>query len=467
MLLLVALVIIATVIVFTSKHKNGGGGASKSSFSGSGTSDHPKKNKSQESVPQQLGVSFYLPSTDIYDPVSNGLNIFNSFPEGCYKEIQEGQKSKEIDYQYSDINDIYDSIATDTSISSALKGKFTMGVTLNIKTNLLSSGSVDVAGISIGAATHVKRFLLAQDCFKSAITSFNDKFMKDFNSLPVIIDKPWSRKSWKDYDMLLRKFGSHVIVQVLLGASVRQWTFAKSSYQYTAQQLMAKACFEFNGLNLQYKKCLRITREEYESSEHILTSNYLEVRGGKNETRKKFRNNKTRPLLKQILKEGECFTSPVGYKYKPVWDILMENFSNDRRRYTIALKLKQYYYGFKDFGCTLQKSGEKILRSFEYRVRRVEMPIFQCVLISKGCHSDSDCHRGGGGFVTYCYGSSCSDYKSPSFGMKATQVIIRRSEEGHYDEGINNSCYYKSPFKAYCHSNYFRSKSIWDGASIL
>ena len=456
MLLLIVLVSIAAAIVLANKLKN----------RGSRLSDHPKQNKSQESVPQQLGASFYLPSTDIYDPASNGFKIFKSFPKGCYKEIQEGQKSKEIDYQYSDINDIYDSIATDTSISSALKGKFTMGVTLNIKTNLLSSGSADVAGISIGATKHVKSFFFDQDCFKSANTSFSDEFMKDFNSLPIIIDKPWSKKSWQDYDMLLRKFGSHVIVQVLLGASVRQWTFAKSSFQYTAQQLMTKACFEFNGLNLRFKKCLRKTREEYENSKHILTSNYLEVRGGKNETREKFRNSKTRPLLQQILKEGEYFTSPVGYKYKPVWDILMKKFGNDQRRYTIASNLKQYYYGFKDFGCTLQKSGEKRLRSFEYRVRRVGMPIFQCVLISKGCHSDSDCHRGGGGFVTYCYGSSCFDYKRPSFGLKATQVIIRWSEEGHYYEGINNSCYYKNLFKALCHSNHFRSKSIWDGASI-
>ena len=465
MLLFFVLVITATVIVVKFKHKNRGGGATKNSFSGSQISDHSKQNKSQESVPEQLGASFYLPYIDIYDPVSSGFKIFKSFPEGCYKEIQEERKSKESDFQYSDVNDIYDSIAKDTGISSALKGKFSMGVTLNMKTKLLSSGSVDVAGVSIGAATHVKRFFLDQDCFKNA--SFNDDFIKALNSLPVIIDKPWSRKSWQDYDILLTKFGSHAIVQVSLGAEVRQWTFAKSSFQYTVQQLMTKACSELNGLNLRYKACLRKTREDYEKTKHIVTSNYLEVRGGKDETRNKFRKSKTRQLLEQILNEGENFTSPVGYKYKPVWDILMKMFVNDQRRYTIALNLKQYYYGFRDFGCTLQKSGERKLRSFEYRVHRVGMPIFQCVLINKGCHSDSDCHRGGGGFVTYCHGSSCYDYQPPSFGGKATQVVMRWSEEGHYDEGINNSCYYESPFKAYCHSNYFRSKSIWDGASIL
>ena len=66
------------------------------------------------------------------------------------------------------------------------------------------------------------------------------------------------------------------------------------------------------------------------------------------------------------------------------------------------MNLIQYYYGFKDFGCSLQTSGSIKLRSFKYRKRDLKMPIFQCMLINKGCHSDSDSHIGGEETVTYC-----------------------------------------------------------------
>ena len=95
------------------------------------------------------------------------------------------------------------------------------------------------------------------------------------------------------------------------------------------------------------------------------------------------------------------------------------------------------------------------------------MPIFQCVLINKGCHSDYDCHIGGGGFVTYCYGSSCYDYKSPSFGKKAKNVIIRQSQQGSYDEGINDSCYYKADITARCNYGFFDKVVIWNGIDIF
>ena len=145
----------------------------------------------------------------------------------------------------------------------------------------------------------------------------------------------------------------------------------------------------------------------------------------------------------------------------------MIKFRNNTRRYAIASNLKQYHYGLRDFGCTFQKNGNTKMRSFDYRVRKITQPIFQCFLINKGCHSNSDCHIGGAGTVTYCYGSSCYDYKSPTFGNKATNVIIRWSKKGSYNEGINSSCDYKVGVAGACDYNYYGGSVIWDGSDLF
>ena len=414
---------------------------------------------------EMSGGSFYLPEIDIYNPGSNGVKIFKPFAKECYKGVEEMKVTKEFESMYSSTSEFYNAVATEGGISSLLKGKFTMGITLEMKTNSLSSGSIETKGMSIDIATHVKSLFLDENCFKSSKTEFTDDFMKLFDSLPVIINKPWLSVSWEPYDTFFKTFGSHFIVRVLFGASVRQWTFAKSTHQYDRRKLLVKACIDFNAFILKLKTCLGVTRDEYEEYKDMYTSNYLEIRGGKDETRNKFRTEKSPELLDQILDEGRKFSSPIGYKYKPIWDILLMKFYGDSKRHAIAMNLIQYYYGFKDFGCTLQKSGNTKLRIFEYYERDFKMPIFQCSLISKGCHSNSDCHyelRTG----TFCHGSSCYDYKYPSLGKKAIKVVIRSKREGRYNEGINNSCHYKSPFKARCSYDYFLPLRIWNGGSI-
>ena len=47
------------------------------------------------------------------------------------------------------------------------------------------------------------------------------------------------------------------------------------------------------------------------------------------------------------------------------------------------MNLMQYFHGLKDFGCTLQTSGDTKLRWFEYRSRDAKSPIFQCKLINE------------------------------------------------------------------------------------
>ena len=108
----------------------------------------------------------------------------------------------------------------------------------------------------------------------------------------------------------------------------------------------------------------------------LKTSYVLEIKGGNDEIRNKFRTNKTPQLLEQILNEGPKLSSPVRYKYKPIWDIKLMAFYNGTTRPAIAMNLMQYYYGFKDFCCSLQLSGNTKQRSFEDHEQDPIMPIF-------------------------------------------------------------------------------------------
>ena len=147
---------------------------------------------------------------------------------------------------------------------------------------------------------------------------------------------------------------------------------------------------------------------------------------------------------------------------------LRGSFFNDTARYTKAMNLQQFYIGYKDFGCSNLQSGEAVqLRTFDYgRDSTKDLPKFHCILINQGCHSGDDCHIGGAGTVTYCYGNSCFEYKDPDFGFKAKSVVPRTSKSGGYSDGVNKSCHYKAAFKSYCIENYFEKLVIWDSEEL-
>ena len=413
-----------------------------------------------------LGCGFYIPEIDIFAPRSHGFNIFKSLKKICCKE-KNLRSTEETIRQYRSTSVFYKSVTAETGISFNLQGKFTMGLTLDAKTKHLSEGTTDVQGMSIDISTFVRSTSLDGSCFKGSSIEFTDEFMKFYDSLPVIIEKPWLSKSWLLYDQFLKTFGSHVVVRVLSGASVRQWTFTKPISRYTQHELKIKSCIDLEALDLKIAPCSDITKKDISTYKSLITSSYLEVQGGTDETRNKFRTGKSQKLLEQLLNEGRKIGTPVAYKYKPIWEILLTKFHNDTERYTIAMNLMQYFHGLKDFGCILQTSGDTKLRWFEYRSRDVKSPVFQCKLINEGCHKNSDCKIGGGGTVTYCYGSSCFEHKNPPFGLKAKEVIARHGKRGSYKKGVNKSCKYKHFFRAVCRAGLFRPKIIWQGGNII
>ena len=121
---------------------------------------------------EQLGDAFYLPGTDIDDPPTNGIKIFKPFPYKCFKEVPKIRKTQEFEREYSHLKEFYGSIAADAGVDSKVTGKFTMGLTLSIKTSHLFLRSIDVKGSSIEIATHVKEVFLDENCYKTDLFNF-------------------------------------------------------------------------------------------------------------------------------------------------------------------------------------------------------------------------------------------------------------------------------------------------------
>lgn len=434
----------------------------------SATLNKSKKGQSHALTAHEiLGRSFYLPDIDIYNPKSNGFKVFKSINPSCYKS-KALHETKEKKAYYSNTQEFYTSVGADGGLSGSIIGKFTMGVTLGAKAKKSFGGSVDVNGMSIEKYSLVKSLFLDENCFKNSQVEFTNDFIKTFDSLPLTINKPWLANSWRHYRWFLRKFGSHFTVQLQLGASVKQWTFAKITNSYSQEDINFRACLDFSEIRGNIDACVGFSNSDFKTEKAKDASSHLEVRGGKDDTRNKFSIRKSEKLLEQILNEGRQIYSPVRYRYKPIWYIILTKFHNNTERYAKAINLMQYYVGYEDFGCTYIESGGTKLRSFEYQSNDPRNPSFKCVLIKKGCHKNSDCQIDGVlglGFRTHCYGPSCYEYTDPLFGLKAKCVKVRRSKKGNTKEGINQSCKY-IPFplhQARCLTNRFGPEVIWDG----
>ena len=420
-----------------------------------------------------VGKSLYLPKQDLMNPNFDGKNIFQHFDENCYISVDTDRRTVEKRSYFHDTEDFYKKISTDSGVDAKLQGSYTMGATLNTKTQSLSSGSVDVSGTTINIWTYVASTSLNPKCYKGSGIQLNGDLIEQLDSLPSKIDKPELESSWIQYDNFLKIYGTHLVSKVNYGAKITQWTFAKKKNRYTNFQLKVKSCADFGGITSAGKfsvdACAGVTTQDISDSKHYDMSFSLDILGGTDKTRNLLRQKRSQELITKLLTEGRAARTPVAYSYIAIWEILMLKFYNNPKRRAVAINMQQYYEGFKDFGCSLiQEVDGRLkntpLRSFRLsRFSKPDFPSYECRLERQGCHSDSDCHIGGAGSVTYCYGSSCVEYVSPSFGSKATGAKIRRDQSGSYYEGVNNSCYYHIGVWGACNQDYFGGKVIWQG----
>lgn len=395
-------------------------------------------------------VSQYLHDDDIYRETLNGMKIFKPFKNHCFISTNLRLTKTKVD-TYANAQSFYEKTSSDTNIDASIAGRFTMGATLNVKTDQMTAGEKDVMGSSIEILTHTRSIALDENCYKNpSLSSLTDDILKEFDDLPENIREPWLHISWERYDRFFEKFGTHLRTEVLLGSSLRQWTFAGFSESFTERALKVKACFDLLGkasskIGVTLHACSDVTDEEFAKYSNILTSYNLEIRGGTDATRNALQGKQTQELIEKLLNEGRKMEFPITFKYKAIWDVFLVRGKGHGKRHKIAMNMKQYYMGYKDFGCTYIKIGGISARKFRYG----NPGSFECVLAAQGCHDSDDCHGHIFSHIdnnAYCHGDTCLEYTDPAFGSKAKSVSARSKQKGDNDDKVNRGCIYESHF---------------------
>lgn len=417
-----------------------------------------------------LGLGYYLPTTNVLDTLTGGTTIFESFDPSCFETINDTKISENTMSYYMDTSSFYSSISTATGLSGDISGMFTLGFTLNVATNALSSGSVDVSGVSIELSTTTSQLVLSQNCYLGDMSkgSLTEEFVNDVAALPLNPPNPQLLSSWENYQIFLEKYGSHIVTKVLFGSLIRQWSFSNVANSYSESDYRINACVDFEDLTedgkVNVSTCTGISSEDIQAAASRSTSSQIDVLGGSDQTRNALLNTRTTKLLDSLLNEGRSNPEAIGYEYVSIWELIEAYFSSNQSMVARASTLRQYYEGYLSFGCTNVVNGADQLRFFinDYPGNSELTPVYGCQLINMGCHSEDDCHVGGAGTVAYCYGASCYVYNPPPFGEQAMTPIAQTTQTGSYDEGVNLSCEYTF-FAADCF-NTFPYMTIYGGA---
>ena len=185
-----------------------------------------------------VGKSMYMPKQDILNPNFDGRAIFQHFDDDCYISVDQDRRTVEKRSTFHNTDTFYKKNSTDSNVDVKLQGFYTMGATLNVKTQSVSSGSVDVSGTSINIWTYVASTTSDPKCYNGSSSQLHRDLIKQLDSLPSKIEKPDLESSWIQYENFLKTYGTHLVSKVNYGAKITQWTFAKREKKYSESQIM-------------------------------------------------------------------------------------------------------------------------------------------------------------------------------------------------------------------------------------
>merc|ERR1712050_629620 len=235
----------------------------------------------ERGVDSRIGYGFHLHEKDIMGVFTGGAAIFKSVPSHCIIKV-DGTKAERLTSYYDSTESFFQRISGDTQLSVSLKGKYTMGFTLNIKSTGIFSEMMTVIGSSVRMASYKHWEILSKECENKL--ELSDDFVRDFEALPDVVNNPQSRSSWDKFDFFLRKYGSHYVTETSFGAYMEQWTFAKAEKRYSKSQLEARACGDFAGPTkvgqLNIATCAGFTSTEIYAAQSLDASSSITVKGG-------------------------------------------------------------------------------------------------------------------------------------------------------------------------------------------
>ncbi|MBX3618333.1 hypothetical protein [Nitrosomonas sp.] len=421
-----------------------------------------------------LGNGFYLPSRNALSIDTGGNNFFVKKALGECATLSSVSQHSRAFASADSMEKLSSYIMSETNLSGSYK---TAVLTVNGSVEAMTGSSSDITttfhseSMDINIITQAVDFKQDSACFSEK--NIDPQFLNNFESLAQIDpQKVDNVASWQPYVQFLQDQGSHIMMQQQIGSRFEQWESSTSTESDIENLLKAKACAEVEGIQASsgwsVKGCAAYSTEEKEKALKISSKSLMLVLGGTNATRTALTKAVNETNLGNFIDSAESGDQPVRFIFKSIWDLLSSIYSpgcahdgkgskacNNLQR---AVNLQAAYEGWTAVGCPLTKD----VKDGVYQSMRVAggtilgINSYECIVSKTGCRSDDSCHLGGSGSVCYCYGSDCIDTGDQISGTNMFRDKVRGDQSGSYNEGVNNSCYYK--FIAHCNCD-----TSWSG----
>lgn len=424
-----------------------------------------------------LGQGFYLPSINARSVNTSGNPVFTNVSlgtNGCATISTANKTSKTLTSASSMEEFLQSSIS-----ESDLGGDMTTNI-LSLKGTVSAITSQSSDYTSTFNSTHMDiekisgslDFTLSSACISTS--NLTTDFVNAFTALPLINTDALvvESSSWLPYTTFLQTYGSHILLQQILGSRFQQWESSTSTATNIQSELKIKACAEVEGTTetpaqsgWSVEGCSAYTDTEKTAALKISSNSTAIITGGTAGTRASMIQDLNKANLTAFLTAASSSDESIRETYKSLPKLLQLAYGfsctlngkgssacNNLQR---ALTLQAAYEGWLGVGCTKPATGP-VLQQMQLSK---QSPLngtytYNCSALKSGCQSDSDCHLGGAGSVCYCYGNDCIDQGVQIPGTSASpqyRSAVRGSESGSYDEGVNNACYYH--FIAHCDCN--------------
>jgi hypothetical protein len=424
-----------------------------------------------------LGNVFYLPELNALSTNTGGMKVFRDTTlNGCAKfQRNIGQASREFHTEES-MNSFVRSVSSSLSLGGTFASKkMSVQASARLTTGTESSytGTFHSVTLDVSQVFATADFNRTDKCLNAR--NLSPDFLRAFEALPLI--KPENAgepASWDAYVQFLKNDGSHVMIQQQIGSRFQQWESSRSEESDIETKLRARACANVESREAGKKRkrgwsangCARYSKEVRESTADASDRSKTVIRGGTDETRNELEKGVTPERLNAFIDSGRLGNQAIRYTFTPIWGILdrvyrtqcsksgagspaCENLQRSRN-------LQAAYEGWLAIECGLNRSDNVTYQEMRTTGKPNELGIYsyQCWARKTGCVQNRDCRVGGAGSVCYCYGATCFDIGDPIVGMEVNRTKVRGSRSGNYNQGVNNSCYYRVGVTCRCNESW-------------
>jgi len=394
-----------------------------------------------------IGTALDVRFIDLTEAQHPGKSVYKSL-SGCVKQDKayKGEGYNDI-REWWTIDAFYGYLSNKTNISGNLKGKYTMGATVDALYESTQENEYQASGVAVEILSLKKKYYLDSTCETNK--PLNSELSGDFKALPPVIGNPAEQDSWTNYRNFFKKHGTHYVNRVMTGARFQMFEFSKSVSEEDRWKIKAKACLDMEGPTqsgeASVSGCNEYTQEKRREASSFDANKKRRVAGGNEKARIAIEAGEpvTPDLLKRFLSGADGNSDGVRYQLRPLSDLFaMRNPGRDDQNR--INNMQAFLEGFLAFdcnqsygcGCSLKTDGKETLRSFKLVSKKGEHNRYACQRPHNGCKAFNDCRGGGAiGAVCYCYGKSCIDTASDKI-----SAVVRHKQKGSYDKGVNTSC---------------------------